>query len=128
MASFISDTFDPTEDINLQIEVLCAPAFAAYKHRLDDVIDLDPERLALGEGTALNDLDEAVIALVNRAAYAAFREGVRSVFTWAGGEASAASEWLCRTCHGHGRLREPGQPARLCEVCEGTGTVEAVAA
>ena len=123
MTSFIDGTFDPTDGIDLQIDVLCAAHLAAYKRALDDVIDLDPQRLAMVHGNPLTDLDEEVIALVNAAAYAEFREGVRSVFTWAGGAASTPRERLCDRCHGHGRLRAARQAAVECPECEGDGIV-----
>jgi hypothetical protein len=114
----------------------CAAEMAAYKQTLDTVIDVAPERLDLVHGNPLNDLDEEVIALVNAASYAAFREGVRSVFTWAGGEATTPSEQLCPQCNGHGRRRgHPEGHAALrqngtdptCEMCGGTGTIPAEA-
>ena len=127
MSAFIDGTFDPTDTIELQVDVLCAVELARYKQALDDVIDLDPERLAMVHGSPLTELDEEVITLVNAASSAAFREGVHAVFTWAGGAASTPCGRLCRHCHGHGRLREEGRPVVACPECAGDGTVDIAA-
>ncbi len=97
-----------------------AREWAAYKHALRRVEDLDPEGLGGPGITPLSDLDEAAVALVNAAWQAGATVG--AAFADAQAVLTSASHHVCFPCNGRGRCM--GEP-RDCVRCGGRGLVNA---
>lgn len=106
-----------------------ARAWAAYKTALQGVLDAAPQ-LDTGLSSAINRLDEAVVALFSRGSWAHLHIG----YALGAGQSPVIGythERVCRSCHGSGR--KPGESSGLlrdgsapCATCHGTGVVAGV--
>jgi hypothetical protein len=97
-----------------------AREWAAYKQALRRVEEVDPERLALAHSQPLNDLDEAVVALVNTA----WQEGARvgAAFVRAEDEMDAPFR-ICDGYNGTGVARRRPNAGERCMTCYEKGYV-----
>lgn len=104
--------------------------WAAYKQSLQRVIDVAPNALNLRFGNPMCDMDEAAVALWSAAWFAGVRLGAELEHVRL---AMLSARQICPKCGGHGRvwgvlgkahIREGDE--RICETCQGAGTVPAV--